>query len=57
VGCSALASRYVEVKRKAPAFHIQGQTEGTRNRVFLLLKKRVYLLRILKAGAFILAAA
>jgi hypothetical protein len=37
-GCSALASRYVEVKRKAPAFHIQYQAKGTRNRVFCCMK-------------------
>ena len=55
-GCSALASRYVEVKRKSPDFHIQGQTEGTRNRVFCLLEKRVYLLQIWKVGTFLLAA-
>jgi hypothetical protein len=41
-GCSALASRYVEVKRKALAFHIQDTAKGTRNRVFCCMKKSIF---------------
>ena len=41
-GCSALASRNVEVKRKALAFHIQDTAKGTRNRVFCCMKKSIF---------------